>query len=90
MKKILVMLVGLVAMVSMAQAKACPEANYNRCASDGYEIVETEPNTYWPHNEMAAAHWVGYHFKTKKTVRRVRHRARRHARRHTRIRHTCR
>ena len=79
MKKVLVTLVGLMAVVSMAQAKACPEANYNRCASDGYEIVEAEPNTYWPHNQMGAAHWVEYHYNTRKTVRRVRVR-----------RHTCR
>ena len=82
MKKILTTLIGLVAVTSMVQAQACPEANYDRCASDGYEIVEAEPNTYWPHNQMEAAHWVGYHFNTRKTVRRVRHR-RVHRRRHT-------
>ena len=87
MKKIHVMIVGLAAVASMAQAQACPEANYDRCASDGYEIVEAEPNTYWPHNEMAAAHWTGYHFKTRKTVRRVRHHVRHRVRRR---RHACR
>jgi len=88
MKKIFVIAAGLAAAVSLAQASACPEANYDGCYSDGYGIVEVEPNTYWPHNQMEAAHWVGYHYKTKKTYRRVRHHVRHHVRR--RIRHTCR
>jgi len=73
MKKFLTMLMVSAAAFSLAQAAACPEANYDACASDGYAIVETEPDTYWPHNEMAAAHWVGYHYKRKKTYHHIHH-----------------
>jgi len=56
MKKTIMMLLALAGLASLAQASACPEANYDGCASDGYSIVEAEPMTYWPHNEMASAH----------------------------------
>ena len=85
MKKILAMAVGLAAVVSVAQAEACPEANYDGCGAGGYSIVETEPDTYWLHNEMEAAHWVGYHRHTRKIVHHVRRHVRRHV--HHRVHH---
>jgi len=84
MKAILTLAVAFSAITTFSQASACPEANYDGCFSDGYGIVEVEPNTYWPHQQMEAAHWVGYHFSTQRTHRRVRHHTRR------RVRHSCR
>jgi len=46
------------------QAASCPEADYDGCYVDGYSIVETEPNIYWPHNQMEAAHWAGYRYRS--------------------------
>jgi len=69
MKKTILSLFVVAGFVSAAQAAACPEANYDGCVSDGYSIVEAEPNVYWPHKQMESAH-----FKTKRKVhyRRVR------------------
>ncbi len=47
---------------TFAQANSCDTLSDDPCAFDGYSIVEAEPNVYWPHNEMAAAHWVGYRY----------------------------
>jgi len=88
MKKILVMLTVLAAAFSLAQGADCPEANYDACVSDGYAIVETEPDTYWPHNEMAAAHWTGAKHHVSGATRH--HRARHHHRKHRHHRtHRC-
>jgi hypothetical protein len=80
MRKILFPLLAAAAIGSVAQASACPEANYDACSSHGYSIVETEEITYWPHNEMASAHQLDSQRKTV-TRRPVRRRARRHTRR---------
>jgi len=56
MKTTLAALIVTLGLASAAQAAPCPEANYDGCASDGYAIVEVEPDIYWPHNEMASAH----------------------------------
>ena len=61
MKTTLTALIMTLGLTSAAQAAPCPEANYDSCASDGYAIVEVEPNIYWPHNEMAVVHRQAYH-----------------------------
>lgn len=98
MKKFGLIVLALAAWVSVSNAQACPEANYNACSGDGYAIVETEANTYWPHNQMEAAHWLGnrvHRVRHHRSHRRVRHHrrhrhhaVRRHHRRHCRC--TCR
>ena len=78
MKKFFAVLMISAAVLSRAQAAACPEANHDGCYSDGYGIVEVEPNIHTPHNQMEAAHWVGY--KTKKHHRHPRRRVHRSCR----------
>ncbi len=56
MKTILVSLIVLAGIASAAHAKTCRTGAYDVCAYDGYQIVEVEPNTYWPHNQMESAH----------------------------------
>jgi len=56
MKKMILSLIATAGLITAVQAAACPEANYDGCVSDGYSIVEVEPMTYWPHNQMESAH----------------------------------
>ncbi len=86
MKKILLSLSGIALIVSFAQAKICPEANYDGCEAYGYSIVETEPAVYWPHNRMEVAHDIGIHAASYRRAKRH-HRAHRtssvHRKRHS-------
>jgi hypothetical protein len=65
MKKIIISLLVVIGFVSVANAKDCREGAYDVCSFDRYQIVEVEPVTYWPHNQMASAHI----FKKKRKVR---------------------
>ncbi len=81
MKTIVTLATVLAATTTFSQASTCPESNYDGCFSDGYGIVEVEPNTYWAHQQMESAHWIGFHFSTKRTHGQVRHHTRRRVRR---------
>jgi hypothetical protein len=56
MKKILLLGAVVAGAATFGFASACPEADFDGCTSGAYSIVETEPNEYWPHNQMEAAH----------------------------------
>ncbi len=74
MKKIIktaFVLLGATTFGAFAYVGSCGTVMDDPCANDGYSIVETEPNVYWPHNEMAAAHWVGYKYHEKVRSKRV-------------------
>ncbi len=76
MTKSIITLLSIAGLSVALQASACPEANYDGCVSDGYAIVEAEPVTYWPHNQMESAHLYQKPAVRYKRVRvRVRHRS---------------
>ncbi len=55
-----IVVVAWVALGSLSQARACTNVADDPCTFDGYSIVETERYAYRPHNQMSAAHWIGY------------------------------